>query len=247
MYGLAPESDGTIARPRQAPTGDLWDCNRRPLSPLAGHSESFIRSPSPMARPCLGKSRRTYCSGTWRPANHGKPLWPPPLNSVAFSPDGQRRFLWGCRPNIILGWGHQHAAGRPLIGRQDASSVAFSPDGKTIASGSADQTVILWDVANRSQLGQPLVGHEDFVSSVAFSPDGKILASGSGDRTIVLWDVAAGHWARSAATKVSFLALSSVPTARCWRPRIAAPDRDPVGRRDANAGGAAQRPPSAGV
>ncbi|AGX86377.1 WD40 repeat domain-containing protein [Candidatus Symbiobacter mobilis] len=69
-------------------------------------------------------------------------------------------------------------------------AVAYSPDGKVLASGSADNTVRLWDVATRKPLGEPLRGHEDIVSSVAFSPDGKVLASGSLDKTVRLWDVA---------------------------------------------------------
>jgi WD40 repeat protein len=66
--------------------------------------------------------------------------------------------------------------------------VAFSPDGRTLASGSADSTIMQWDAATHSLIGHPLRGHTGYVFGVAYSPDGKTLASGSEDGTIRLWD-----------------------------------------------------------
>ena len=68
-------------------------------------------------------------------------------------------------------------------------SVAFSPDGRNLASGSYDKTIRLWDTATGKEL-RTFVGHSEGVSSVAFSPDGRTLATGSGDKTIKLWDTA---------------------------------------------------------
>ena len=78
-------------------------------------------------------------------------------------------------------------------------SVAFSPDGSLLASGSWDNTVRLWDVAS-GQHKTTLIGHSNrghrtgfSPDGVAFSPDGSLLASAGGDKTVRLWDVASGQ------------------------------------------------------
>ena len=74
----------------------------------------------------------------------------------------------------------------------DVFSVSFSPDGQTIASGSSDNTIRLWDVV-AGEHKKTLKGHTGDVFSVSFSPDGQTIASGSSDNTIRLWDAVAGE------------------------------------------------------
>ncbi|KIN97457.1 hypothetical protein M404DRAFT_895555 [Pisolithus tinctorius Marx 270] len=71
-------------------------------------------------------------------------------------------------------------------------SVAFSPDGKRIVSGSCDKTVRVWDAERGVQVGSPLQGHTDWVLSVTFSCGGKKIVSGSKDKTVRVWDAERG-------------------------------------------------------
>ncbi len=82
--------------------------------------------------------------------------------------------------------------GEPLNAHKNwVLSVAFSPDGKRLVSGSADYTLLLWDVDAGKTIGDALTGHGKEVFSAAFSRDGRRIVSGMGDGTVRLWSVEA--------------------------------------------------------
>jgi serine/threonine protein kinase len=86
---------------------------------------------------------------------------------------------------------------KTLTGHSDSVlSVAYSPDGRYLASGSGDNTIKIWEVATGKEL-RTLTGHSSGVYSVVYSPDGRYLASGGGDNTIKIWEVATGKQLRT--------------------------------------------------
>ena len=125
------------------------------------------------------------------------------VRALAFSPDGKILASGGADKSAKDGEGpsalsdgeiHFWAVG---TGKKIATlrghthtvfSLAFSPDGKWLASGSSDKTLRLWDAAAAKEVAV-LRDHSDSVRCVAFSPDGKMLASGSYDRTVKIWSV----------------------------------------------------------
>ena len=121
------------------------------------------------------------------------------LSALPFLPS--RSIMARCLPdsfpriaNIVVGKHHDWPRSQQVLQghEQGVRTVAFSPDGRHIVSGSDDETIRLWDAQTGGQVGNPLKGHTDFITSVAFSPDGRHIVSGSRDETIRLWDAQTG-------------------------------------------------------
>jgi WD40 repeat protein len=110
---------------------------------------------------------------------------------LAWSPDGST-IAASANDTIILFDVETGARKGTLRGHNSSMlSLAYSPDGKTLASASYDKTVMLWNPDEGEQL-RILEGHTDWVYAVAWSPDGTMLASCGRDQTIIIWDPASG-------------------------------------------------------
>jgi WD40 repeat protein len=120
------------------------------------------------------------------------------ISALSFSPDGQLFASISKNDCSIHLWHAEtgQEACLPLQSHQDSvESVAFSPDSRLVASGSADTTIIVWDVMSGKEV-LALWGHEEGVVSVAFSYDGMQILSGSSDDTVRLWSLKTGSEAR---------------------------------------------------
>ena len=129
------------------------------------------------------------------------------VNDIVFSPDGKfiasagddegKILVWGVETDQMIVLQIDPSETQSIFVSDDILSLAYSPDGKTIASGGRDTFVRLWDVETGA-LKAKLTGHTGDVNSLAFSPDGKTLASAGGisqnrkqpdDRTVRIWNL----------------------------------------------------------
>ena len=176
-------------------TGHTWGMHSMALSPdgdiLASGSEDMTIRLWDMH---TGEHKRTLNGHKHR------------IYSVAFSPDG-KTLASGSDDNTVRLWsvdtgetqriltahaGEVEGVDNGHSSVEGVKSVAFSPDGKTLASGGGDNVIHLWDIETGKRK-MTLVGHTHWVFSLAFSPDGRTLASGSVDSDIRLWDPHTGQ------------------------------------------------------
>ncbi|KAF7967583.1 hypothetical protein HWV62_33747 [Athelia sp. TMB] len=125
-----------------------------------------------------------------------------PLEYFDFSPDRTRLLArYGCpsdgQPELLNSGDGAHLMSFKVHANFYVVSIAFAPDGATIAMGLGDGSIQLWDIESGAPLLR-LEGHTEVVAQVAFSPDGRYVVSGGFDTTIRLWNIA--HTIRSART-----------------------------------------------
>ncbi|KAJ6564303.1 WD40-repeat-containing domain protein, partial [Mycena capillaripes] len=138
---------------------------------------------------------KRFISFFWEAINQSAPhIY---LSALALAPEESKiskRFLHEFPQLVSITKGRMKQwPNTPLEGHTNwVTSVAFSPDGKRIVSGSYDHTVRIWDAETGAALREPLEGHTNSVTSVAFSPDGNRIVSGSYDATVRIWDAETG-------------------------------------------------------
>ena len=182
---FSPDSDeGTI---------QLWDARtRRRLGPPLRHPgdvTDVVFSPDGGKLVSFGRERSLVLWNVARRTRIGAAPRGTRYTAAAFSPTGRSLAVADNRTIKVYDSRLRFPLAEPLTGHADlVTELAFSPNGRLLASSSDDDTVRLWNVRNRSTFGTQLFEQFDWVQSVAFSPDGRTLAAAGRDEDIVLWD-----------------------------------------------------------
>jgi WD40 repeat protein len=165
-----------------------WHPTQRSLLVVGTWSSRLLFVTSPGARP--SRSQSSFWS------QHHEPLvLPEPITSLAFTqpPEGANTLVLVGSSGLVRGldattrqtrWEHNKPRG--------SYALACSPDGKRLATGETNGDIILWNLADGSQV-QKMTGHTWTIYGLAFTPDGQRLVSGSADGTVRLWDVPTGQ------------------------------------------------------
>ncbi|NEQ73194.1 MAG: hypothetical protein F6K23_08965 [Okeania sp. SIO2C9] len=200
VLGVAFSPDGeTIATASADNTVKLWSQKGQLLQTLTGHKNDVLGVAFSPDGETIATASADNTVKLW--SQKGQLLQTltghkDKVRDVAFSPDG-KTIATASADNTVKLWSQKGKLWLIPLGnswqllqtlrrhKNWVYSVAFSPDGKTIVTVSADKTVKLWN--QKGQLLQTLQGHDDSVMGVAFSPDGETIATASADNTVKLW------------------------------------------------------------
>jgi serine/threonine protein kinase len=249
-----PPVTGSPSHPRAAGTPSWPPASGSPVSDPP-NSNPPNSNPPPLRGPAVGPAPMTAgyrgapppppmaprpaSAGTARTAPSGRAIGQWIVGFVAVATVGiliVAGFVWVSSPDEGNGsgtgpdpsGGNQASETGVFDHGDDVQSIAFSPDGTTLATGGNDDAARVWDIESGDEIAV-FEGHEDWVRSVAFSPDGTMLATGGDDRTARVWDIESGEetavfeghedWVRSVAFSPDGTMLatgSDDRTARVW-------------------------------
>ncbi|KAK4697792.1 COMPASS component SWD3, partial [Lecanoromycetidae sp. Uapishka_2] len=166
-------------------------------------SDNVERLPDDFEMPTFLRRSSTFKKTQRQPHDRSTSRSPPPFSTISIPAATPPEPLIGPPQRAVdsklLIWdtatgNHLHTLEGHLAG---ISTIAWSPDSKTLASGSDDKSIRLWDVSTGKTHPHPLQAHSSYVYSLSFSPRGNMLASGSYDEALFLWDVRTSRLMRS--------------------------------------------------
>jgi serine/threonine protein kinase/WD40 repeat protein len=174
-----------VCDPAHFDSEPVWTCFAPDGKAVAVHcmnGEAFLIDPAGGDQLLHLMSQPRHSQGTYP--------WASGRGTIRFSHDGRTLFTWGSE--VVQAWdrasGNQRWKARH---QEDCWSLAESPDGRIIATGSYDRYLRFWDAATGNEF-RPPIEHPSQVLTVAFSPDGRVVGTSCLDWQIRLWEVSTG-------------------------------------------------------